>query len=340
MKSGFLGNRKNLVTLICVSIAVGLMFCTVSAQETSFGRGITPKQNISSSDASVPASSFASMRASSTAGFSKPVAPSAVSSEAAVSSKAAVSSATTASSAKPPASSSRRPELPASAKPVEEDLDPPEAPVYKTSLPKGKTVYLTFDDGPSSLTQPLLDVLDQYHVKATFFVVGGSSKNEARDLQEIVKRGHAIGVHSWTHNYRQIYASEEAFFSDFDRMHKEILDVTGVDTKICRFPGGSVNNFNPKTRRAIIKELKKRGYVYFDWNAGGEDAGGAKTPETIYQSALNGVHRHRVSVVLFHNTAAKQATLQQLPRFLLTLKNEGYQFAVLDTTVDNGPFIF
>jgi peptidoglycan/xylan/chitin deacetylase (PgdA/CDA1 family) len=213
-------------------------------------------------------------------------------------------------------------------------------PAYKPSLPKGKTVYLTFDDGPSSLTMPLLDILDQYHVKATFFVVGANDKNETRDLQEIVKRGHAIGVHSWTHNYHQIYDSEQAFFSDFDRMHKEILDATGVDTKICRFPGGSVNGYNSKTRDAIIEGLKQRGYVYFDWNVSGEDAAKAKTPDEIYNMALNGVHDHRVSVVLFHNTAAKQATLEQLPRFLSTLQKEGYQFAVLDPTVDNRPFIF
>jgi peptidoglycan/xylan/chitin deacetylase (PgdA/CDA1 family) len=337
MKPKSSGRRKSLLALSCVSLAVGLMFCTVSAKETPLARGVSA--TVSTSDSSASASSFISGDASSAAGSSKPVSSSAVSSAAAVSSRAVVSSAA-ASSAKPAPSSSKRPAKPASTKPVEEDPDPSETPSYQTSLPKEKTVYLTFDDGPSSLTKPLLDILDQYQVKATFFVVGVNDKNETRDLQEIVKRGHAIGVHSWTHNYRQIYASEEAFFADFDRMHKAILDATGVDTKICRFPGGSVNSYNGETRRAIIKGLKKRGYVYFDWNVCSEDAGIAKTPEEIYQFALNGVHQHRISVVLFHNTAAKQATLQQLPRFLSTLKSEGYQFAVLDTSVDNSPFIF
>ncbi|WBY63645.1 polysaccharide deacetylase family protein [Thermocaproicibacter melissae] len=327
------------MALISVSLAVGLMFCTVSAMKTPLDDGVSAKQAVSSSGSFRPASSFLSRKVSSAAGSSKPVSSSAVSSAAAVSSRAVVSSAA-ASSAKPAPSSSKRPAKPASTKPVEEDPDPSETPSYQTSLPKEKTVYLTFDDGPSSLTKPLLDILDQYQVKATFFVVGVNDKNETRDLQEIVKRGQAIGVHSWTHNYRQIYASEEAFFADFDRMHKAILDATGVDTKICRFPGGSVNSFNAKTRREIIMGLKRRGYVYFDWNVCSEDAAKAKTPEEIYQYALNGVHQHRVSVVLFHNTAAKQATLQQLPRFLSTLKSEGYKFAVLDTSVDNSPFIF
>ncbi len=207
-------------------------------------------------------------------------------------------------------------------------------------LPSGKTVYLTFDDGPSSLTAPLLDVLDECQVKATFFVVGVNDANETHDLQEIARRGHAIGVHSWTHNYHQIYASPEAFFADFDRMHQAIFNATGIDTKICRFPGGSVNGYNTKTRRAILKGLKQRGYVYYDWNVSGSDTVEHISSDTIFSRALEGVHAHRVSVVLFHNTSAKAATLRQVPKFISTLKNEGYRFAVLSPSVDNSPFIF
>ena len=177
-------------------------------------------------------------------------------------------------------------------------------------------------------------------MKATFFVVGVNDANETQDLKEIARRGHAIGVHSWTHNYRQIYASPEAFFEDFDRIHKMIYDVTGVNTKICRFPGGSVNDFNRKTRKAIISELKQRGYVYFDWNVSSGDAAGKTTASAIYTSALQGVHKHHTSVVLFHNTAAKSATLSQVPNFIATLKKEGYRFSVLSPSVDNTPFIF
>ena len=205
---------------------------------------------------------------------------------------------------------------------------------------KDKVVYLTFDDGPSDLTPPLLDVLDNYHVKATFFVVGAYDPHVSEHLKEIAERGHAIGVHSYTHNYHQIYASEAAFFEDFDRIHELIFEATGIDTKICRFPGGSVNGYNKKTGKAIVRDLKEKGYVYFDWNASSGDAGSQDTPDGIYQSALSGVHSHRTSVVLFHNTAAKKATLQQMPRFLATLEKEGYTFRVLDPTVDNRPFIF
>jgi peptidoglycan/xylan/chitin deacetylase (PgdA/CDA1 family) len=240
------------------------------------------------------------------------------------------------------ASSSRvNSKSPASSSPEESEEKPTEHSSKSTaSLPSGKTVYLTFDDGPSSLTVPLLDVLDQYQVKATFFVVGVNDKNETRDLKEIVNRGHAIGVHSWSHNYRKIYASPQAFFEDYDKIHQAILDATGVDTKIYRFPGGSVNGYNSKTRTAICAELKSRGVVYFDWNAGGDDAGGQTTPDGICRKALQNVHAHRVSVVLFHNTSAKSATLKQMPKFISTLQKEGYKFDVLSDSVNNAPFIF
>ena len=250
-------------------------------------------------------------------------------------------SASAAVSGTPGKQSSTAPAKPASSAPVSTpDSEPPATSQNTASLPKDRTVYLTFDDGPSSLTGPLLDVLDRYQVKATFFVVGVNDKNETSDLKEIVQRGHAIGVHSWTHNYHQIYASADAFFADYDKMHQTIFDATGVDTKICRFPGGSINGFNKKSRAAIFKGMKQRGIVYFDWNAGGGDAGGAKTSDAIYNNAMQGVRAHHVSVVLFHNTAAKGATLHQVPRFISTLKSEGYKFAVLSPSVNNAPFIF
>lgn len=213
-------------------------------------------------------------------------------------------------------------------------------PAVKPTLPNDRTVYLTFDDGPSSLTVPLLDVLDRYDVKATFFVVGAYDKNETADLKEIARRGHTIGVHSYSHDYRQIYASPEAFFRDFDRMHALIQQAAGVDAKILRFPGGSVNGYNKRTRAAILQGLKQRGYVYYDWNVSAEDAVKRPVSQRIVQNVLRGVHQHRVSVVLMHNTEAKGATLRALPQILERLKSEGYTFGQLGPSVDNSSFIF
>ena len=305
MKKRFVHRTRNRIFLVLI--------CTVSAGLLIFG-------------------AVAGIRA--LAAFAVPARAVSASAPVSVSSRSAIS---TLSSAAP--SSSGASFAPASSHAASE---PDSRPGSAASGPVGthRTVYLTFDDGPSTLTVPLLDVLDRYHVRATFFVVGVNDKNEADDLKEIVRRGHAVGVHSWSHNYRQIYASPEAFFSDYDRMHRMILETTGVDTKICRFPGGSVNAYNAKTRKAIFEGLKQRGSVYYDWNAAGGDAGGKTTPGAILRSALNGVHAHGTSVVLFHNTTAKKATLRQMPEFLETLKREGYTFATLNPSVSNAPYIF
>ncbi|MCI1982515.1 MAG: polysaccharide deacetylase [Oscillospiraceae bacterium] len=205
---------------------------------------------------------------------------------------------------------------------------------------KDKTVFLTFDDGPSDLTVPLLDVLDRYDVKATFFVVGTHDKNEVSDLKEIVKRGHAVGVHSYTHDYHQIYASSKAFFEDFDKMHSLIQRATKVDTKICRLAGGSLNGYNQKTRAEIIAGLNERGYVYYDWNVSAEDARKGATPKKILKNTLDGIHSHHVSVALLHNSSTKKDTLKEVPTLIQTLKKEGYSFETLDPSVNNRPFIF
>ena len=215
------------------------------------------------------------------------------------------------------------------------------APVSVQPLPgAGKVVYMTFDDGPSDLTVPLLDILDRYHVKATFFVVGVFDKNETADLKEIVGRGQAIGVHSYTHDYRKVYASNAAFFSDADKMHDRILRDTGVDTRLFRFAGGSVNAYDRKIAKELKAGLAQRGYVYYDWNVSSGDGSAKTSAQAILSNALNGVRRHRVSVVLFHNSAPKQATLSDIPKFIETLQGEGYRFASLDPPVDNAPFVF
>ena len=102
-------------------------------------------------------------------------------------------------------------------------------------------VYLTFDDGPSIYTEEILDILDEYQVKATFFVVGKESDAAKEALRDIVARGHTLGMHSYSHKYSELYASEEAFEADFLKLQGYLEDVTGVKSKVYRFPGGSSN---------------------------------------------------------------------------------------------------
>ena len=192
-----------------------------------------------------------------------------------------------------------------------------------------KIAYLTFDDGPSDLTIPLLDALDRYQVKATFFLVGKTGEEEREAMREIVKRGHAIAVHSYSHDYREIYASVDAYLADFAKMHDLILKETGVDTPLYRFAGGSINSYNRGTAKEIIAEMNRRGYTYFDWNVDSGDATKGITAQEIYQHTVNDSKQFRRPVILFHNTGAKKMTLEQIPAIIEALQQAGYRFDVL-----------
>jgi len=170
-----------------------------------------------------------------------------------------------------------------------------------TGDPVGGVIYLTFDDGPSQHTLRLLEVLDKYNAKATFFVVGTAGIGY---LDEIAASGHALAIHSDTHDYNKIYASEEAFFKDLYAIQEKIYQRTGVKTTLMRFPGGSsnmVSRFNPGIMTRLTKAVEEKGFQYFDWNVDSKDAGGAKTADEVYRNVINGVRNKRASVVLQHD---------------------------------------
>ncbi len=205
-------------------------------------------------------------------------------------------------------------------------------PVTPKPIPsKGKTVYLTFDDGPSPYTSEILDILDKYGVKATFFVVNGKYN---KVMKEIVNRGHAIGLHAYEHNYEKIYASDEAYFEDLDKISKVVKKETGVDTKIMRFPGGSSNTISKKYSKGIMTRLTKsvgeKGYVYFDWNCMNGDADGANT--TAKQLAYCSQFPKSAStiVVLMHDN--KRATMEALPKIIEYYKSCEMNFGTLTTS--------
>ena len=169
-------------------------------------------------------------------------------------------------------------------------------------VPEGAVVYLTFDDGPSAYTPRLLEILRKYNVKATFFVVNTGNVDIIRD---IVADGHAIGVHSTTHSYRDIYASDEAFFRDFETMHNIIYEKTGIQTTLMRFPGGSSNTVSATYCQGIMTRLAQKvtdyGLQYFDWNVNSLDAGGVQTSDEVFYHVSRGIANHRYSVVLQHD---------------------------------------
>ena len=124
-------------------------------------------------------------------------------------------------------------------------------------------VYLTFDDGPSANTDQILDILDEYGVKATFFVVGKEGYND--QYRRIVEEGHTLGMHSYSHVYRDIYESVEAYGQDLEKLHTYLYELTGVDSRIVRLPGGSSNTVSKDKIQDIIAYLGQQGMTYYDW---------------------------------------------------------------------------
>lgn len=195
-------------------------------------------------------------------------------------------------------------------------------------VPGNKVIYLTFDDGPGPYTNQLLKVLDSYDVRATFFVVDTGYYDVMR---QIVEAGHSIGIHTMTHNYRQIYESEESYFGDILGMQNLIQEQTGVKTWLMRFPGGSsnaVSRFNEGIMTRLTQAVQDAGFRYFDWNVDSNDAGGATKAETVYRNVTEGAAAHNVSVVLQHDIHAY--SVAAVEEILIWGFENGYTFLPLD----------
>ena len=201
-------------------------------------------------------------------------------------------------------------------------------------VPSGKVIYLTFDDGPGEHTPSLLQILAKYNVKATFFVVG--TANSAY-LDDIVDQGHSIAAHSYSHVYSEIYASEEAYFKDLNKVRQLIYDKTGTWTTLIRFPGGSSNSVSRKHCLGIMSQLTKaveaQGLQYFDWNVDSMDAGGAKTADEVFSNVIAGVQKHNVSVVLQHDIHGY--SVDAVERIIQWGLANGYTFLPLTSTSPN-----
>lgn len=187
-----------------------------------------------------------------------------------------------------------------------------------------KTVYLTFDDGPSKNISSVLWILRQRGVKATFFVTPGSYGSEVKArLKSIAADGHAIGLHSNTHDYEKIYASVDAFLDDFYEAWTTVYEATGIKTEIFRFPGGSKNDYNVETRDEIIAEMTRRGFRYYDWNVQSNDILGY-TWTQMYNKVLSEVKTSNRSMVLFHDR--EDGAVNVLDDIIVVLQGEGYKF--------------
>lgn len=195
-----------------------------------------------------------------------------------------------------------------------------------------KVVYLTFDDGPSENTEGVLDILDQYGINATFFVTGNDP--DYRDsIRDAYERGNTIGMHTMTHDYKTVYASEDAYFSDLDQVAQVVKDEIGYVPYLVRFPGGSSNtvsaNYSSGLMTALSEDVPARGYQYYDWNVSSGDAAGNNVAvDTIVDSSC--VEGYSNIMLLCHDSNTKATTVEALPRIIQYYLDNGYTFAPID----------
>ncbi len=191
-------------------------------------------------------------------------------------------------------------------------------------------VYLTFNDGPSEQTKEVLDILKKKNVKATFFVIGREDEFSKKMYQRIVKEGHTLGMHSYSHIYKEIYGSFKKFQRDFSKISDLLFDVTGVRAAYYRFPGGSTG-----TGQLSIEEcrgfLEQQGVTYLDWNvvaANGTDEEISRSE--MVRSVMDGASMYSTSVVLLYDSADKKMTARSLGAMIDNLRAEGYELLPID----------
>lgn len=192
-------------------------------------------------------------------------------------------------------------------------------------------VYLTFDDGPSENTEAILDILAEYDVKATFFVVGREDEASQELYRRIVEEGHTLGMHSYSNKYSVIYQSEEAFKTDYQKLRDYLFDITGTECRYYRFPGGSSNPISNVPMSDLIQFLNEQGTVYYDWNvSAGDEAVAAYTADEMVENVTEDVVKYKTSVVLLHDDEDKSTTVEALRPLIEALQEMGAEILPID----------
>jgi len=187
-----------------------------------------------------------------------------------------------------------------------------------------KEIYLTFDDGPSNNTDKILDILKEYDVKATFFVLGKENEKSLKAYKRIVDEGHTLGMHSYSHKYEEIYSSKESFADDIRKEQEFLYQVTGIWPRFYRFPGGSSNMVSSVDMRELIGYLNENGITYFDWNISSGDAvRNTLDAATIVENCISGIDGLDEGMILMHDANDKKTTVEALPKVIETIQARG-----------------
>ena len=191
-----------------------------------------------------------------------------------------------------------------------------------------KVVYMTFDDGPSENTDKILKILKKYDAKATFFVTGNNQKYNS-SIKKAADQGNTIALHTYTHDYANVYSSTTAYFEDLQKVSDMVKQITGKAPKYIRFPGGSSNTISAQFSQGIMTTLDslvhEKGYEYFDWNCSSGDAASNTVPaQDIVHNATSCDYEQ--IMILFHDSSPKTTTVEALPEIIKSYKERGYVF--------------
>lgn len=217
---------------------------------------------------------------------------------------------------------------------------PPTAPglamkqrVFKTE--PAKIAYLTIDDGPSDNTPRILKILQNEGVKATFFVIGRQVEQYPGFLKQEFEQGNAIGNHTYSHNYAEIYKNPEGYLANIKKNEDLIYNLIGIRPKVIRTPGGTQGNFHVRYYNAV----DAADYLVYDWNVSTGDAAAPLVPtDTLVRNVKEQVPGKSRVIILMHDAPGKTTTPEALPRIIQYLKQQGYEFGVLSPEV--APILF
>lgn len=213
-----------------------------------------------------------------------------------------------------------------------EEKKMPVSPASVSAEPEvPKKVYLTFDDGPSRQTEKVLDILKKKKVKATFFMIGRDDEYSQNLYKRVVREGHTLGMHSYSHLYKEIYGSLEGFQKDFNKISDHLFDITGVRSVFYRFPGGSSNSIKQFPIKEYTKFLNEQGVTYMDWNViAANGTTDNVTKREMVQSVMDGVAKYDTSIVLLYDSADKKMTAKSLEDIIDSLLAGGYEILPID----------
>ncbi len=195
-------------------------------------------------------------------------------------------------------------------------------------------VYLTFNCEIGDNTLKILDVLDKYQIKATFFVSGDTNEELIPIYQRIVNDGHTLGMHSYSNQYSTIYASTDAFYNDYKQISDFLFETCGVRSQYYRFPGGSGNEISNVDMAEFVHILNEEQITFYDWNVAAGDAAYDYTEDDVVNNVIEGVANYKTSVVLLHDGEDKSTTVQALEPLIEKLNDMGAKVLPIDENTD------